>query len=60
MTEKRPPGRPKGKRSNPNYVPVSGYVSKESYRKLKIRCYELDMEISEALQIMIDRWLEES
>lgn len=60
MENRRRRGRPPGKKSNPDFIQVAGYIKKNSYRQLKIKCFELDLEISEALQEMIDRWLKET
>lgn len=55
--QKRKPGRPPGKRSNPNYVQIAGYITKPTYRAVKIKCINEDKEISEVLQILLDQWL---
>ncbi len=50
-------GRPRGKKSDPNYVQICGYVTRTTYRAVKIRCFETDQEISQVLQHLLDEWL---
>lgn len=57
--KRRKPGRPKGKHSNPDYVTVSGYITKATFRRMRLKCFEQDLEVSELLQTLIDRWLDE-
>jgi len=56
--KKRGRGRPPGKKSDPTYTQVTGYIRKTTYRALKIRCAERDVEISEVLQQLLDEWLD--
>lgn len=58
MTEKRGRGRPKGKTSDPNYTTLTTYIRVETYKELKKRCVDLDMEMSEVVQQLLDDWLE--
>lgn len=58
--EKRGVGRPKGKRSNPNYIYVGGYISRDTYRAMKHLLIDRDLEISELLQQLIDGWIYDS
>jgi hypothetical protein len=55
--QKRGRGRPPGKKSDPNYTQVMGYIRKDTYRALKIRCAQDDVEISQVLQQLLDAWL---
>ncbi len=52
------PGRPKGKRSNPNFIQITSYISKKTYRAVKIRCAELDMNRSDLIEELLEEWLE--
>lgn len=51
-------GRPSGKKSDPSYTQVTGYIKMETYRALKVRCAQDDIEISEVLQDLIEAWLD--
>jgi hypothetical protein len=50
-------GRPPGKKSDPNYIQITGYVKRQTYRAVKIRCFEEDLEISEIMEILFEEWL---
>ncbi len=56
---KKPKGRPKGKRSNPDYEQVTAYVKKETYRKTKIALLEQDKfsDFSELVEELLSEWL---
>jgi hypothetical protein len=54
---KRKPGRPPGKKSDPNFVQISAYITKSTYRATKIRCFEEDQELSIVIQQLLDEWL---
>lgn len=56
-TKKRGPGRPRGKRSDPKFIFLGGYIKRTTYRAVKRRLLREDMEISELLQILLDKWL---
>lgn len=47
-----------GKRQDPNYQQVSGYVPKPLALKFKSTCVALEIDISEALEQMIQEWLD--
>jgi hypothetical protein len=52
-------GRPKGKRSDPDYEQYSVYLRRETHRRVKIRLLEKygDKEISELAQELLEDWL---
>ena len=52
-------GRPKGKRSNPDYEQVSAYIKKETYRKVKIALLEQgkEQDFSELVEGLLNEWL---
>lgn len=53
----RPPG---GKRSNAEYVQISTYVKKETYRRVKIRLLEMEPEgeFGDLVEHLLTRWLQ--
>lgn len=53
------PGRPRGKRSNPNYIFLGGYITRDTYKEVKHLLIDSDMEISELLQTLLDQWIDE-
>lgn len=55
--QKRGRGRPRGKTSDPNYTTLTTYVKVKTYKALKKRCVDLDMEMSEVVQQLLDEWL---
>lgn len=57
MTEQRGRGRPKGKKSNPEYITLTTYIKVKTYKELKKRCVDLDMEMSEVVQELLEDWL---
>lgn len=57
MAEKRRRGRPLGKKSNPQFTQISAYITVQTYRRIKVACAEDDIEISEIVQQLLDRWL---
>lgn len=52
-------GRPKGKRSNPDYEQVTAYIKRETYRKTKIALLEQDeiADFSELVEDLLTEWL---
>jgi hypothetical protein len=58
MPEAKRPGRPEGKRSSNNYMRITAYLTKRTYRRLKAVLAYQDAEISEVVQQLIDDWLE--
>lgn len=60
--EKYPPlkkGRPKGKRSNPDFEQVTAYVRSKTYRQTKIALLEQDelSDFSELVEELLNEWL---
>ena len=52
-------GRPKGKRSNPDYEQVTAYIKKETYRQIRIALLEQDntKDFSELVEQLLDEYL---
>lgn len=52
-------GRPKGKRSHPDYEQVTAYIRKDTYRAAKIALLseEEEREFSELVQELLEEWL---
>lgn len=57
--QKRGRGRPKGKKSDPDYTQIAPYIRLDTYRAMRHRLIDSDMEISELIQELLDRWLRE-
>lgn len=55
--QKRKPGRPKGKRSDKSYTQVCGYVKLTTYKAVRKRLIDEEMEFSELLQQLLDEWV---
>ena len=55
----RPLGRPRGKRSDPEYEQITAYVRKETYRALKIKLLTSgdERDASEVIEDLIGAWL---
>lgn len=53
-------GRPKGKRSNPDYEQVTAYIRRTTYRDVKIALLQRgdDREFSELVEDLLTQWLE--
>ena len=49
---------PGGKRENPDYRQVAGYIPNATYMRFKIACTLLDMKMTEAIEEAINDWLE--
>ncbi len=49
--------RERGKRSDPNYTQISGYIPRKLYHKVKVRCAEEELQISEVLERLLEQWL---
>ncbi|MBG1258424.1 plasmid partition protein ParG [Nostoc commune] len=47
------------KSKNPEYIQVSGYISRQKAIKFRAYCKAKEIEISEVLEKLIDQWLEE-
>jgi hypothetical protein len=52
-------GRPKGKRSHPDYEQVTAYIKKDTYQDIKITLLREGQkrEFSELIQELLDDWL---
>ncbi len=52
-------GRPRGKRSNPDYEQVSAYIKRETYRNTKIALLQQgnNQEFSELVEHLLSEWL---
>ncbi len=52
-------GRPKGKRSHPDYEQVTAYIKKDTYQEIKISLLRegRKREFSELIQELLDDWL---
>jgi hypothetical protein len=57
----RPVGRPRGKRSNPDYEQISAYLRKDTYRAAKIKLLETgdDRDVSEVLEELLAAWVQQ-
>jgi hypothetical protein len=51
-------GRPKGKRSNPEYTQVIGYIRKETYKQVRRELLDDEREFSELIQQLLEEWLQ--
>ena len=51
-------GRPRGKRSNPDYEQVTAYIKKETYKNVKKRLLDdpEERDFSTLLEELLDRW----
>jgi hypothetical protein len=53
-------GRPKGKRSNPDYVQACGYIRKSVYKRVKHRMLDEDIaDFGGLMESLLIKWLEE-
>lgn len=53
------PGRPKGKHSDKeHYAQMSLYIRREIRNRTKIRLFEKELEFSELVESLLERWLE--
>lgn len=52
-------GRPRGKRSNPDYEQVTAYIKRETYRNTKIALLQQgnNQEFSELVEQLLSEWL---
>lgn len=55
----KPRGRPKGKRSNPDFEQVTAYIRKRTHQEVKIALLQEgeDREFSELVEELLDQWL---
>ena len=59
MAEKRGRGRPRAKKSNPEYTTLTVYVRKDTLKAVKKRCIDEDIQVSEVIQALLDEWIAE-
>lgn len=61
--EPEPPkrGRPKAKRSDPNFTQISAYIRKDTHRKVKMKLLEIKSErdLSELIEELLQEWLKQ-
>ena len=50
-------GRPKGKRSNPDYIQVTCYIKKGTHKSVKRGLFEIEKEFSELVEELLQKWL---
>lgn len=48
------------KSKNPDYIQISGYITRPRANKFKSLCKEKELEISEVLEDLIEKWIEEN
>lgn len=52
-------GRPRGKASDPSYTTLTVYIKLETYKEVKKKCVDLEIEMSQAVQMLLEEWLKE-
>lgn len=53
-----PRGRPRGKRSDPDFTPVYAYIRKSTHKEVKIKLIQQDnRDFSELLDELLSEWL---
>jgi hypothetical protein len=58
LPESRKLGRPKAKRSDPDYTQVTAYIRKDTHLAVKKKLLDLgDMEFSDTLENLLREWL---
>jgi hypothetical protein len=55
--EKRPTGRPRGKRSNPDYQPVTTYLKKKNYVAAQNAVYGTGEDFGDLVDRLLEQWL---
>lgn len=57
---KRPPGRPPGKRSNPDYEQATVYIRKDTHKAVKVALLQQadDRQFSELVEDLLREWIE--
>jgi hypothetical protein len=59
--ETRKPGRPRAKRSDPEYTQVTAYIRRDTYMAVKRKLLDLDdAEFSDTLEELLSEWLRAS
>lgn len=49
---------PGGKREDPNYQQLAGYVRKELYRRFKKACIDNELKLTDGIEQAVTEWLE--
>ena len=57
VKESKTLGRPRGKRSNPDYTQVTSYIKKETHKSVQRVLLEQEKEFSELIQELLEEWL---
>jgi hypothetical protein len=57
VKESKTLGRPRGKRSNPDYSQVTCYIKKETHKSVQRVLLEKEKEFSELIQELLEEWL---
>ena len=57
VKESKTLGRPRGKRSNPDYTQVTSYIKKETHKSVQRVLLETEKEFSELIQELLEEWL---
>ena len=57
VKESKTLGRPRGKRSNPDYTQVTSYIKKETHKSVQRVLLEKEKEFSELIQELLEEWL---
>ena len=58
--KKNKPGRPRGKRSNPDYEQVTAYIKRATYKQTKIALLQQEEieDFSELIEQLLTEWLD--
>lgn len=60
LPEGRKPGRPRAKRSDPEYTQVTAYIRRDTYLAVKRKLLDMDdAEFSDTLEVLLTRWVAE-
>ena len=51
------PGRPRGKRSNPDYIQVTSYIQRQTYKAVRRELLDSDREFSDLVEELLEDWL---
>ena len=55
---RRAPGRPRAKRSDPAYTPITAYIRKDTHIAAKKLLLDEDKEFSELLEELVSAWVQ--
>ncbi len=53
------PARAGGKKHDPNYTQVNGYVSRDLYKRVRLALIEDETELGELMERLLSQWLAE-